>query len=90
MRHDKFGVPLAWAEDGFRGTCLPRLAELRPGERVRFQATGEDVAVQLAREMRERIRRIDASLVEVKRTAAPTSDHSPARNLIDGVISALD
>ncbi|MBR1132048.1 biotin-dependent carboxyltransferase family protein [Bradyrhizobium iriomotense] len=69
---------------------LPRLAQLRPGERVRFQAVEEDVAVQLARDMRERIRRIDASLVEIQRTAAPTSDHLLACNLIGGVISAFD
>lgn len=69
---------------------LPRLAQLRPGERVRFEAVEEDVAVKLARDMREQIRRIDASLIEIQRTAAPTSDHLLACNLIDGFISAFD
>lgn len=69
---------------------LPRLAQLRPGQRVRFQAVEEDVAVKLARDMREQIRRVDTSLIEIQRTAVPTSDHLLACNLIDGVISAFD
>ncbi|SFJ19154.1 biotin-dependent carboxyltransferase family protein [Bradyrhizobium sp. cf659] len=69
---------------------LPRLAQLRPGERVRFEAIEEDVAVKLAREMHERIKRIDVSVIEIQRAATPTSDHLLACNLIDGVVSAFD
>ncbi|MBR0827728.1 biotin-dependent carboxyltransferase family protein [Bradyrhizobium manausense] len=68
---------------------LPRLAQLRPGEHLRFQAIEEDDAVKLARAVRQQIDRIGDALIEVH-GGGLTSEHLLASNLISGVISALE
>lgn len=69
---------------------FPRLAQLRPGERIRFQAIEEDAAVALARELRRRLDRIADALIEIHRNVVPTSEQLLASNLISGMISALE
>ncbi|MCP3465780.1 biotin-dependent carboxyltransferase family protein [Bradyrhizobium sp. CCGUVB23] len=69
---------------------LPRLAQLRPGERVHFQSIEEDEAVKLVREMRRQIDRVGDSMIEVHGGSNLTSEHLLASNLISGVISALE
>ncbi|MGY3442715.1 biotin-dependent carboxylase-like uncharacterized protein [Bradyrhizobium sp. USDA 4473] len=69
---------------------FPRLAQLRPGQRIRFQAIEEDAAIALARELRRRLDRIADALIEIHRNIVPTSEQLLAGNLISGMISALD
>jgi biotin-dependent carboxylase-like uncharacterized protein len=69
---------------------FPRLAQLRPGERIRFQAIEEDAAIALARALRRRLDRIADSLIEIHRNVVPSCEQLLASNLISGMISALE
>jgi 5-oxoprolinase (ATP-hydrolysing) subunit C len=68
----------------------PRLAQLRPGQQLRFQAIEEHEAVRLAKEFSWQIDHARDSLTEMSSTAHLTSEHLLANNLIDGMVSAFD
>jgi biotin-dependent carboxylase-like uncharacterized protein len=73
------------------GADLPKIAQHRPGETVRFVAVNVAEAVEAAR---ERERALEAALESVRRVVFAASDLSTERllsvNLITGVCSALD
>lgn len=67
---------------------LDRLAQLRPGFPLRFQAVARHEAVAAAKAMRDWVAALPDSLVPVRFDL--TTEHLLSRNLIGGTVDALD
>ncbi|WP_201862252.1 5-oxoprolinase subunit C family protein [Microvirga soli] len=66
---------------------LARLAQMRPGAKLRFKAVGRDEAVAAARQLKDWIASLPGHLTPVRYSL--TTEHLLSRNLIGGTVDAL-